>query len=214
MRNFFIDHKVNLSIFIVWLFVISALIGMALGYEAWFIPKTPLNLLIGFGLLLWNTEIDNIKVSAALVIAFVVGMGVEILGVSTGKIFGTYAYGDHLGPKLLDVPYMIGIYWAVLVVITSFIARSIVNHWMIISVIGAGLMVFLDLFIELMAPRFDFWEFALHPVPIQNYVSWFVIAFGLHLLVAKWVTVSSKQYSFHLYLTQLVFFIGSYLILV
>ena len=179
MRNFFIDHKVNLSIFIVWLFVISALIGMALGYEAWFIPKTPLNLLIGFGLLLWNTEIDNIKVSAALVIAFVVGMGVEILGVSTGVIFGTYAYGDHLGPKLLDVPYMIGIYWAVLVVITSFIARSIVNHWLIISVIGAGLMVFLDLFIELMAPRFDFWEFADVTAPLSNYIGWFLVAFPL-----------------------------------
>jgi len=211
--EYLLKHKVSLSIFIVWLFVISALIGLVLGYEAWFIPKTPLNLMIGFALLLWNTQIDNIKVSAALVIAFVVGMGVEIIGVRTGQIFGIYDYGANLGPKLMAVPYIIGIYWAVLVVITSFIARSITQSWLLASAFGAGLMVFLDIFIEMMAPRFDFWEFAIHPVPIQNYVSWFVIAFGLHLLVAKWITVSSKAYSLNLYLSQLVFFIGSLLIL-
>ena len=211
--EYLLKHKVSLSIFIVWLFVISALIGLVLGYEAWFIPKTPLNLMIGFALLLWNTQIDNIKVSAALVIAFVVGMGVEIIGVRTGQIFGIYDYGANLGPKLMAVPYIIGIYWAVLVVITSFIARSITQSWLLASAFGAGLMVFLDIFIEMMAPRFDFWEFAIHPVPIQNYVSWFVIAFGLQLLVAKWIKVSSKAYSLNLYLSQLVFFIGSLLIL-
>ena len=213
MLHNIVKHKVALSIFIVWLFVISALIGMALGYEAWFIPKTPLNLLIGFGLLLWNTEIDSLKVSLALLIAFGVGMGAEILGVATGKIFGTYSYGANLGPKLMDVPYMIGVLWAVLVVITSFMARRISQHWIVISAIGSGLMVLLDLFIEQIAPRFDFWEFAVHPVPIQNYVSWFVIAFGLHLLIAKWIQESSQSYSLHLYLSQLAFFIGSMVIL-
>jgi len=44
-------YKINISvasILVIWLFVISALIGISLGFEDWFIPKTPLNLLIGF----------------------------------------------------------------------------------------------------------------------------------------------------------------------
>ena len=44
-------NKTNLAIGIVWLFHISAIIGMLIGYESWFLPKTPLNLIISFGLL-------------------------------------------------------------------------------------------------------------------------------------------------------------------
>ncbi len=204
------DHisKEVISIFIIWLFIGSALIGIALGYEDWFIPKTPLNLMIGFCLLVWNTTFDSWKVILAFAIAFIVGMSMEILGVSTGKIFGSYAYGANLGPKLMEVPYIIGLYWVVLVVITSFIARRLTDSMIGISSIGAGLMVILDLFIEQMAPRFDFWEFELHPVPVKNYIAWFVIAFILHICIKYLVAQSSSRYSLHLYLSQLGFFAG------
>jgi putative membrane protein len=192
---------------------VSALIGMALGYEDWFIPKTPLNLMIGFVLLVWNTAFDSWKVILGFAIAFIVGMTMEILGVSTGKIFGNYAYGANLGSKLLDVPYMIGLYWVVLVVITSFIARKFSNSLILVSSIGAGLMVILDLFIEQMAPRFDFWKFEQHPVPLENYIAWFVIAFILHICVKHLVTQSSSRFSLHLYLSQLSFFAGSLFLL-
>ena len=169
--------------------------------------------MIGFVLLVWNTVFDSWKVFTAVAIAFIVGMGVEILGVSTGKIFGIYAYGDNLGPKVLGVPYIIGIYWVVLVIITSFIGRKLADSWLVVSFVGAALMVFLDLFIEQMAPRFDFWEFESHPVPIDNYVAWFVIAFFLHICIKFLVSESSPRYSLHLYLSQIVFFVGSLLIL-
>ena len=91
-------HKINISvasILVIWLFVISALIGISLGFEDWFIPKTPLNLLIGFGLLIINLDFSSSKAKFTFVIAFVLGMGVEILGVATGEIFGVYYYGDN-----------------------------------------------------------------------------------------------------------------------
>lgn len=42
-------------------------------------------------------------------------MTTEIIGVNTGILFGDYAYGTVMGPKLLGVPFLIGINWFVIV---------------------------------------------------------------------------------------------------
>ena len=203
----------NASIFTIWLFVVSAIIGIALGFENWFIPKTPLNLLIGLGLLLMNLDFRSTKAKWAFVIAFVVGMAVEILGVATGKIFGVYHYGDNMGIKLLGVPYMIGLYWAVLVSATSMMVRRWFSHSIIVPLVGATAMVVLDIFMEMMAGRFDFWHFGDGIVPLQNYVTWFIVAFVLHIVANKWMPLRGVKYSLHLYFSQMVFFILTYLIL-
>lgn len=201
------------SVFIIWLFVISALIGIYLGFEEWFIPKTPLNLLIGFGLLLINLDFRSTKAKLAFVAAFIVGMGVEILGVATGDIFGVYHYGNNMGPKIMEVPFMIGLYWAVLVSITSMMVRSISDNAWIASIFGALAMVILDIFMEVMAGRFDFWHFADHIVPLQNYITWFIVSYFLHIIAFYCIPQKGISYSWHLYMSQMIFFIFSYLIL-
>ena len=90
-------NKQTISVFIIWLFVISAIVGIYLGYLGWFIPKTPLNLLLGAGLLFWNIPINSLKKIGIWCIAFSVGMLIEIIGVQTGNIFGDYYYGENLG---------------------------------------------------------------------------------------------------------------------
>ncbi|MEL7020517.1 MAG: carotenoid biosynthesis protein, partial [Bacteroidota bacterium] len=119
------SRKSDLSVFTVWLFVLSALIGIALGHVAWFIPKTPLNLALGAVLLLINFPTYRARFWAVWWLAFFVGMIVEILGVETGIIFGEYYYGDNLGAKFMGVPYLIGVYWAVLSFICAFIGQRI-----------------------------------------------------------------------------------------
>lgn len=210
--SFKIDVK-SISIFTIWLFVLSALIGIALGFEDWFIPKTPLNLLVGFGFLILNLNFLSSKSKWAFVIAFTVGMIVEILGVATGEIFGVYDYGDNMGIKLLDVPYIIGLYWAVLVSATSMMVRKFSSNVLVVAFLGASAMVILDFFMEIMAGRFDFWHFENGVVPIQNYITWFVVAFGLHIIAFKWIPPRGAKFSWHLYISQLVFFIVTYLIL-
>lgn len=210
------NSKINLtaiSVFTVWLFVVSALIGIALGFEDWFIPKTPLNLLVGFGLLYLNLDFSTKKSKLAFFIAFAVGMLVEILGVATGKIFGVYHYGDNMGIKLMGVPYMIGLYWAVLVSATSMMTRKISSSPWIVSIFGASAMVILDIFMEVMAGRFDFWHFADQIVPLQNYVTWFLVSYALHVIAFYWIPDKGRIYSWHLYLSQMAFFVVTYLIL-
>jgi putative membrane protein len=207
------SYKRPFSVFLIWLFVLSALIGISMGYVSWFIPKKPLKLVLGAVLLFLNFPINNAKSLAVWCFAFFVGMTVEIIGVKTGVLFGEYYYGDNLGAKLMGVPYLIGVYWAVLSFITAAIGRKWFTSPFPSALVGAGLMVFLDVFIEQLASEFDFWHFKDGIVPMRNYLTWFVVAFLLEYLLLKSFQVRDFQYSLHLFLSQLAFFGGCLLLL-
>jgi len=201
------------SIFILWLFTISSLIGISLGHLDWFITKTPLNLLIGFLLLLINVPLGKKYGKQIFLITFLFGMGLEIVGVVRGDVFGVYHYGENLGFKVYGVPLMIGIYWAVLTTITYQMARVIFRNIILIALLGASLMVGLDFLMEQMAHRFDFWHFTGGIAPIQNYYAWFLAAFLLQILVSLFYPKGGARFSLHLYLNQIVFFAATYFIL-
>jgi bisanhydrobacterioruberin hydratase len=204
-------HKLPVSIFLVWLFHVSAVVGIFLGHADWFLPLTPLNLLLCFGLLLWNIPNLNKQDMFLLLVPFSFGMLAEWLGVNFGLIFGEYAYGNNLGPKIWGVPWMIGINWAILVFLTASIAQKISKNLFVSSIIGAVIMVLLDLIIEQVAPQFDFWEFNNNIVPLQNYVGWFVVAFLAHLIYQKFF--SKHQFTFSLWtLLAFVVFFGMFAI--
>jgi len=174
-------NKLFISIFLVLLFHVSAIIGIAIGQGDYFLPLTPLNLLLCFGLILWNIPQLNLKDLGALAIPFLFGMVAELLGVNFGLIFGTYEYGANLGPKIWGVPWIIGVNWSILVFATASVAQNISQNKIIRSIIGAVLMVLLDVVIEKVAPKFDFWEFENGIVPLQNYMGWLVVSFLAHL---------------------------------
>lgn len=206
-------NKQNISIFIIWLFVISAIIGIYLGYVNWFIEKTPLNLLLGAGLLFWNFPIDSLRKFGIWGAAFSIGMLVEIVGVQTGSIFGNYYYGENLGIKLLGVPLLIGVNWAVLSFITAAIGTRLTRNFWSSILIGAGFMLGLDFLLEPLAGIFDFWHFEGGIVPIQNYVAWFITALFLQYMVRKTLNFDKPYFSTHLFLSQVIFFGSCYLIL-
>ncbi len=206
-------NKQNISIFIIWLFAISGIIGIYLGYVSWFIPKTPLNLILGAGLLFLNLPINSLRKIGIWSIAFSVGMLVEVIGVKTGDIFGSYYYGENLGIKLMGVPYLIGVNWAVLSFITAAIATYFTKNFWGSIVMATCLMVGLDLLLEPLAGIFDFWHFEGGIVPLQNYISWGITAFCLQILIRKTIDFDKPYFSTHLFLTQVIFFGSCYLIL-
>lgn len=206
-------NKQNISIFIIWLFSISAILGIYLGHLNWFITKTPLNLLLGAVLLFWNLPINTFRKIIVWVTVFCLGMLVEILGVQTGTIFGEYYYGSNLGAKFMGVPYLIGVNWAVLAFITAGIGKRLTDHFFLALFIGASLMVLLDLFLEPMAAIFDFWHFKNGVVPIQNYLAWFLIALLFQFFIRKTMAIQSTNFSIHLFLSQVAFFALCYLML-
>lgn len=199
-------HKLLISIFLVWLFHVSAVIGIKLGHDDWFLPLTPLNLLLCFGVILWNIPNLNAKDMLLLLVPFAFGMVAEWLGVNFGLIFGDYSYGNNLGPKIWGVPWMIGVNWVILVFLSASIAHKFTKNLWMGATIGAALMVLLDLIIEVIAPYFDFWEFNCNVVPLQNYIGWFVVAFLVHLIYQRFYHKHQFTLSVWMYLAFVVFF--------
>jgi len=197
--------KTYIAIFIVWLFHISGLAGMLLGYESWFLDKTALNLLVSFGLLCWVWQVKHWQDLAIVFCWFIMGMFVEWVGVQYGWLFGEYRYGENLGPKFRGVPYMIGINWAMLVMITGSLVKHMNNQWLR-AALGALMMVALDFLIEPLSAPLDFWHWRGGDIPLRNYLAWFVIAFLMHLLFQKLKKSGNVKFSLNLYAAQVVFF--------
>lgn len=205
MLNNYYKYRVPIAIFIVWLFHVSALIGITMGHIDWFIKKTPLNLSLCLLLFILTYPLHQIKHGIAFFIFFISGMLAEWIGVHYGLLFGDYEYGNNFGPKLDSIPLLIGTYWALLTFITASISDylNIKNTFKIL--IGAFLMVLLDFFMEHSAPTFDFWTFE-GGAPLNNYITWFIIALLFQLLLRSFKISGNKSFSLQLYLAQLVFF--------
>jgi len=203
-------NRQRVSIILIWLFHITAMIGVTIGFETWFVTKTPINLSLIFILMLWNFQERSKKLAFGLLCFFAGGMFLEWVGVQFGFLFGSYEYGDNLGPKILGVPWFIGINWAILTIISGAIASKWTqNKWFRI-LIGASLMVFLDFFLEYSAPIFDFWTFEQGIAPLRNYIAWFGISIIFHFIYQSLKLRGDSIFSLHLYVAQLLFFVYFY----
>ena len=200
------NFKIRSSIFIIWLFAISGIIGVTSSAQDWFLSLTPLNLLLSLAMVLLHIKKYDYKVVIALAIPCVLGFLAEALGVNFGLIFGAYAYGENLGYKVLGVPLIICVNWTLLTEITADVSKYFSKNIVISALIGAALMTSLDVILEVSAPRFDFWEFENGVVPIQNYIGWFVTAFIAHLGYQSFKVETNKVISWHVLLSIIIFF--------
>jgi uncharacterized membrane protein len=204
------DNLKWVSIFIIWLFQITAMLGISIGYYDWFISKTPLNLILSALLLCIHYPINNYKGAVFIVSVCVISFFIEWIGVHYGFLFGIYEYGANLGIKLDGVPVLIGINWAILLLSTAAIADRLVNATPVKILLGASLMVFMDFFIETSAPPFDFWTWASGAAPLRNFIGWFAVSLFLHFGYHKVKMKGNFNFACHLYLAQLIFFIYFY----
>ena len=195
----------NISLGLIWLFHVSGIIGIIYSDASWFIKATPLNLMLSFILLLLNIERSK-KTLLLVLLCFFVGMLAEIIGVKYGFIFGKYTYGKALGPKFMEVPFMMGIVWCILVFITGFIVQLFFETTWARIIVGIGLMLFLDLVMEPVAPILDFWTFESGLASFNNYIGWAVIAFPLQFTFHKAKLHIDGSFAFHLYFLQFLFF--------
>ena len=198
-------NRENISIAIIWLFHVSGILGIIYGDSEWFISATPLNLSINFALLVINCN-SHKWFFHMVILGFLTGMITEILGVQRGWIFGDYQYGDALGYKILGVPVLIGVNWALLTIITAAIAQQFYENLFMRIVIGVCLMIFLDLLIEPIAPVLDFWAFEGGDAPLQNYFGWTAVALFLQSIFHYFRIEVKGWFPNQLYLLQIIFF--------
>ncbi len=200
--------KEKTAIFILVVIYLVGIIGIKLPFHPDFILLTPFNLIISLLLILYFHGNWTREMTIYLLIAFWLGFGIETIGVNTGLVFGEYQYGQVLGWKLWGTPLMIGVNWVLLtycsaVSMNRLFKRAGLWHK---ALIGAGIMTFLDYWIEPVAMHYGFWSWTNNDVPMQNYIAWFVIAYVILVIFYKLVGKTTNKVAEALLILQFVFF--------
>ncbi len=168
---------------------------------------TPLALILSLALLLWFQPNYNFKTIAIFVFVALAGFWLEVLGVNTGIIFGNYKYGDALGPKLFETPYMLGINWLLMIYLTA----SITDHFrfpvLMQIAFGSALMIVYDIVLEIVAPRMNMWSFDEGIVPFKNYLTWFVLSLFFHTIIRLFKVRTKNPLAVTIYIVQILFFV-------
>jgi uncharacterized membrane protein len=186
----------------------AGLIGLQLpALRPYFLPLVPFNLITSAAIVLLFHPQWNRSFVAFCLTALLTGYWIEVAGVQTGKIFGLYQYGPTLGYQALRVPLLIGLNWLTLSYCTGVISAHWKQRWWWQAALGASLMVLLDFFIEPVAMTFDFWSWQQQRIPLQNYVAWWIISFGVLSLFHGLNFNKQNRVAIFLYLLQLLFFI-------
>ena len=128
-------NKTYFSIFLIWLVHISGLLGLLFYDFIFFASFTPINLFLTSLLLMVNQIKLHNKELLCIILIFWTGISVEFLGVNYGLLFGEYSYGKNLGPKLFEVPILIGMNWVILTVISGSISNYISKGSKILSIL-------------------------------------------------------------------------------
>ncbi len=141
--------------------------------------------------------------------SYLLTLSLEILGVQTGLVFGSYHYGETLGLSLAEVPLVIGFNWVLVVLGAILLANRLTNNRPISTLIAGIICVVFDFIMEPLAisPVFDYWQWAQIEVPLQNYLAWFLIAVFM-AAVFNWQRLRVTSLVPQIYfLVQLGFFI-------
>ncbi len=199
-------NKFYLSLFLLTVIYLVGIVTILLGHAESLMPLTPYNLVFASALILYNAQGINKAYLFWFALIALVGFFLEWAGITTGLIFGSYAYGNGLGIKMLDVPLIIGVNWAVLVFSAAAILNKLkINHWLK-AALGATIMVAYDFLLEPVAMRFDFWDWQGGNIPLQNYLAWWITAFLMSLGVLKYVSNRKNKIAPFVLAIQTLFF--------
>jgi putative membrane protein len=197
-------YKSYLLYFLILVYI-SGSIGFVVN-PAFFSPFTPYTLLFScFVFLIHSPLADKKFIFAFFSIAFL-GFFIEVIGVKTGLIFGKYSYGNALGYQLLGVPLIISINWAMLICAGIRIVSSTFANKLTVLIVAALLVTGIDLLIEQVASKLDFWQFETGVPDLHNYLGWIGVAFSISYFFYPVLIKGNRSASLVLLILQIIFF--------
>lgn len=134
------------------------------------------------------------------------GYFLEVDGVKTGIIFGEYSYGEALGPKLMEVPLILGFNWFFMVYCSTQLARLFKLHMLPTALLSGLIMTVYDLILEPNAIALGYWHWHGGTIPLQNYIAWFVFGSLFSLFYIYRSTRVYNMMAIFLFLIQIAFF--------
>ncbi|WP_316798552.1 carotenoid biosynthesis protein [Pedobacter frigidisoli] len=208
------DLKVKkIAVAVIVIFHLVGLLGFLIpAAQPYFIKLVPFHLLLMFAVIVFTYNADIKRLLLFVCGVFVCGFLVEVLGVHTGKIFGSYYYGNTLGYKIAAVPILMGINWVILIFSVGQMMKALkIRNSILASLLGALLLVLFDFFLEPVAMKFDYWQWDWHEIPFQNFIAWFIVSI---ILLKFYYALGLKQQRYigiAMFLSQLIFFVVLYM---
>ena len=202
-------YKSYLLYFLILVYI-SGSIGFVVN-PTFFSPFTPYTLLLTCLVFLIHSPIADKKFLLAFFTIAFLGFIIEVIGVKTGLVFGNYSYGDGLGFKLFEVPLIISINWAMLICAGIRIISGIFTNKIIVLLVAASLVTLIDLLIEQVAPKLDFWQFESGLPGIHNYLGWIGVAFFISYFFYPIIIKGNRTVSLIILILQIIFFTSLFL---
>ena len=111
------------------------------------------------------------------------GLVAEAVGTATGFPFGTYDYADSLGPKLLGVPVVIPLAWAMFAYPCLVVGQRLARTPLGAAAVGGFALASWDLFLDPQMVEAGHWRFAdvtaalpgAPGIPLSNYLGWLLV---------------------------------------
>lgn len=204
--------KYQIATAVALLFHLIGLIGLLLVNRSFFLRFTPGNLLLMLVLLVWTQTGKNRWFFLFLISCFFIGLGVEILGVQTGILFGQYSYSMVMGRQVWNTPLILGVNWFI-VAYCSGMSICILGNSRVVPAVrviagGAFLATMYDWQMEPVATKLGYWRWGGDgTVPPYNYLCWFLIS-GLLLFIFQAAKFEKlNKFAVNLLLIQLLFFL-------
>jgi len=155
----------------------------------------------------------NLRFIQITLLLALLGFGIEVAGIKTGLIFGHYKYGSVLGPRIAEVPIIMGINWVLMVyggvAIASRTGMSILPG----SLVSAIIITVSDFIIEKFAILTGMWTWVDGAPPLRNYSGWFIASLLLSLLYYNTVKSKIRKVAIYIYIYQIVLFVFTIVIL-
>jgi putative membrane protein len=190
------------AIFLAVLVHFSGAIGIAFFSPSFFVPFTPVNLFLMLLLLILHEQPINVRFVQAFLMAVVVGMTTEMIGVNTGMLFGNYSYGEVFGRKLFGVPVLIGINWFCIVYTSHVVAKKLnsntIKGKLSVALLAATIATVFDWIMEPVAMKLGFWNWN---------CSWFVISFAVSMAFGYLKIEANNKFAPYFLMIQILFFL-------
>jgi len=119
-------------------------IGIRCGYENIVLSLMPIYILVVLGIMLYYQVPKSYPFYSKMYQIFLAGFLFELSLSYLAPPALYFEYGTTLGPRLLSVPFLIGVFWFVLIYCTMCFVR-VLKTKRVVLVLGTGILVFLAL---------------------------------------------------------------------
>jgi uncharacterized membrane protein len=122
--------------------------------------------------------------AAFVVVTTGTGLLAESLGTRTGVPFGDYSYASSLGWKLLDVPVVIPLAWAMMAYPCLLAGQRLARSRWAAALVGGAMLAAWDLFLDPQMVEAGHWTWAdptpalpgVPGIPVTNFLGWLLVA--------------------------------------